>query len=386
MRKLFRTIKYLVIGDVHLGSERTKTVFIIKNLDEFFDNYRDDGRFANIDTIYIAGDLFDKSLSLTSDDAYEILLWMGRLMRFCYRRKIALRVLRGTPSHDREQSKLSEVMYHFMVKSDQDFDFKYVDTLFIEKNEKLGLNILYVPDEWNSNNDTTLQQVKELMRSEGLNQLDIAVMHGSFKYQLPFAPPSVPMHDESAYLALVKYNISIGHVHEFSVFDRIVAEGSFDRLNHGSEDPKGGVLFTIDENGSRYEFIENKTAKVYKTIELKNKDLEKSLAQISKGTLKLPMDSYVRIKTTKDHPVYQAFSEVQAKFPSFNFTKLTKEDERDNYELIASTVSLDNGYVPIHIHRDNIVNLVTETIMSKHVLTERQKLLLNRTLEQTNAQ
>lgn len=386
MRKLFRTVKYLVIGDVHLGSERTKTCFIIKNLDDFFDNYRDDSRFANIDCIFIAGDLFDKSLTLTSDDAYDILSWMGRLMRFCWRRKIALRILRGTPSHDREQSQLSEVMYDFMVHSNQDFDFKYVDTLFIEKNEKLGLNILYIPDEWNSSNDATLQQVKELMKDEELQELDIAVMHGSFKYQLPFAPPSVPMHDEAAYLALVKYNISIGHVHEFSTFDRIVAEGSFDRLNHGSEDPKGGVLFTIDENGSRYEFIENRMAKIYKTIELKNKDLEKSLAQISKGTNKLPMDSYVRIKTTKDHPVYQAFAEVQSKFPSFNFTKLTKEDERDNYELIASTVSLDNGYVPIYIHRDNIVSLVTETIMSKHVLTERQRLLLNRTLEQTNAQ
>lgn len=381
-----RKIQYLVIGDVHLGSDRTKTVFIVKNLDEFFDHYRDDSRFANIDAIFIAGDLFDKSLSLTSDDAYEILLWMGRLMRFCYRRKIALRILRGTPSHDREQAKLSEVMYHFMKKSNQDFDFKYVDTLHIEKNEKLGLNILYVPDEWNSNNDVTLQQTKELMKSEDLHELDIAIMHGSFKYQLPFAPPSVPMHDEAAYLSMVKYHISIGHVHEFSTFDRIVAEGSFDRLNHGTEDPKGGVLFTIDENGSRYEFIENHNAKVYKTIDLKHKDVDRSIIQVGKAVQKLPMDSYIRIKTTKDHPLYQAFGELQNKFPNFNFSKLTKEDEQDAYELIANTVNLDNGYVPIHIHRDNIVGLVTETIMSKHKLTERQQLLLNRTLEQTNAQ
>ena len=381
-----KPIRYLVISDVHLGNGRTKTRFIVQNLDEFFDHYRKDSRFAHIDAIFIAGDLFDKSLSLTSDDAYEILSWMGRLMRFCFNQSIALRILRGTLSHDREQAKLSEVMYDYFVKAGQPFDFKYVDTLCVEKNEKLNLNILYIPDEWNAKNEVTLQQAKDLLVAESLGQYDIAIMHGSFKYQLPYAPASIPMHDEESYLSIVKYNISVGHVHEFSQYGRIVAEGSFDCLNHGSEGAKGGVLFTIDDQGSRFEFIENKRSKIYKTIELKHKDVDKSMAHISKIVFKYPADSYIRIKTTKDHPLYKAFTELQNQFPSYNFEKLTKEDEADSYELIAQTVNLGDGYVPIHIHRDNIVQLLKETILNKHVLTETQQRLLNSTLEQTNAQ
>lgn len=380
------TIDYLVISDIHLGAEKTATSFIIKNLDEFFDNYRNDSRFAKLKAIFIAGDLFDRSLSMTSDAAWDILSWLGRLMRFCHRNKIILRILKGTPSHDREQSKLSTMMYEMMEKNGKSFDFKYVDTLYIEKHEGMGLSILYVPDEWNSSNDVTLKQVKELMKEEDLQQVDIAIMHGSFRYQLPGAPDTIPKHNEDEYLSLVKHYINIGHVHEFSVFERIVSQGSFDRLNHGTEVAKGGTVMSISPDGNSFDFIENKNAKVYKTIEIRHKDVDRSMEQVRKVIAKMPDDSHIRIKTMKDHPLYKAFEELKNHFPMINFTKIAKEDEKDQYELISNVVNLDSEYTPINIHKDNIVSLLTETILNKHQLSEIQRNILRVTLEQAKNQ
>ena len=44
-----------------------------------------------------------------------------------------------------------------------------------------------------------------------------------------------------------------------SVFERILAQGSFDRLAHNEEEDKGGIVVTIDKvNGNHsYRFIKN---------------------------------------------------------------------------------------------------------------------------------
>lgn len=377
-----RKLTYLVLGDVHLGHEKNKTVEIIRNLDEYFGWYTDKSPFANVDAIFIAGDLFDRLLNFPSTDSHEIQLWLGRLMRFCARRKIVLRLLEGTPSHERKQSKISEIIFSFLEDKP---DFRYIDTLHVEYIEALGIRVLYVPDEWTASTDLTLRQAKELIANEGVDQVDIAIMHGAFGYQLPMAPATVPRHNEGEYLSLVKHFINIGHVHNFTTYERIIAEGSFDRIAHGEEEPKGGTLMTISPQGDSFDFVENKRAKIFKTIELRSTDVDKSMEQIRKVLAKIPDDSYVRIKSTKDHPVYQAFEELKTKFPMFNFSKTTKEDEQDVYDLINAAVTLDASYIPVHIHRDNIVSLVRDAVINKYSLTDAQLGILNSTLESTNA-
>lgn len=380
-----KKVKILYLSDIHLGNERNKASSIIKNLDNFFDHYTDNSRFANIDAIMLAGDLFDKGLSFSSTATFESLEWMGRLMRFCYRRKIALRILRGTISHDREQPKVSEIIYRQMKEAGKDFDFRYVDTLCVEFMEKIQRNVLFVPDEWNADNAVTLKQVKQLMAEMNLKTVEVATMHGSFKYQLPGAPETIPMHSEPDYLSLVTEHIGIGHVHKYSVFEHIVPQGSFDRLAHGEEEPKGGVLVTLSDSGPFHEFIENKGAKIFKTVEVKHKDVDRSMEQLRKAVRNLPDDSYVRVKTTKDHPLYRAFDMVQKEFFNLNFEKKSIEEIEDDYELISSMTSSDFGYTAIPIHRDNIIGLITDAVNNKRVLNPEQKLILQQTLEQINA-
>lgn len=290
-------ISYLTISDIHLGNKRNKTYDICKNIDRFFDNYTNKSIFTNLDIIFIGGDLFDKLLEFNSDDVYESISLLYRLMSFCSRNNIKLRILEGTPSHDWKQSKIANILN---INTFEKLDYKYIDSLSIEYIKDLDISVLYVPDEWTDSAAKTYEQVKVLLKNNSLNQVDLCMMHGLFNYQLKDMPNNIIKHDEDNYLSITKYYINIGHIHTFSFHDRILAQGSLDRIGHNEEEPKGGIVCNIFKNGEmNFNFIENKNAKIFKTIEFKNNDLEKNKKKLKKLLIGLPLDSYVRIKAKK---------------------------------------------------------------------------------------
>ena len=372
-----KDIKYLVISDIHLG-KKDRTAEIVRNLNIFFSHYSTSSQFSDMDIIFIAGDLFDCLLDMAGEDIHEVSIWLGSLMHFCARHEIKLRILEGTPSHDWKQSRISETIAKLL---EIPLDFKYIDTLYVEKFDDLNISCLYVPDEWTASTDLTLDQVKDLMESNNLAHVDIAIMHGMFGFQKPPAAHNIPCHDEASYLSLVTRFINIGHVHKYSTFERILAQGSFDRLAMGEEEPKGGIVCSLSNlHGDSFQFIENKGAKIYKTIVLKFKDLDKSLLQIERAINKIPNNSFVRIKATKDHPVYIAFDDLKVKFPMYNFTKKSLEDDEEDILVINKSIDLGADYTPITISKENVVDLLTTEICGKYTLTEKQLALLNKTL------
>lgn len=377
-----KDITYLVMSDNHLGSKRNTTKEMVDKLDIFFDHYTSKSQFTSVDMIILAGDLYDSLLDYSNGDVYIITLFLGRLMGFCSRHDIKLRILKGTPSHDWDQPKNSETVYKLI---DKPFDFKYIDTLHIEYIKDFDLYMLYVPDEWTASTELTLSQVKELMYAQNIKQVDIAIMHGAFLHQMPPAARNAPVHDAATYLSIVKHFISIGHIHTHSVFERIIAQGSFDRVAHGEEEPKGAVLCRISEkDGNSFSFIENKGAKIFKTIILKSKNLDNSLIQVEKVLAKIPENSYVRIKATKDHPLYVAFDDLKLKFPMYFFTKTNLEDEEDQNTIVNNAITLDQVYCPVTINRENIVSLIMTEVNSKYSLEPKKIELLNQLLIQNN--
>lgn len=374
-------VNYLVISDVHLGSRRNTTKEIIGNLDAFLDDYSPSSKFVSLDIIFIAGDLFDSQLNFSSNDVDYIILWLERLYRFCDTHRIKLRILEGTPSHDRGQSKILDTVHTVMKLG---IDFRYMKTICIEYMEDLDLRVLYIPDEATGSADATLKQVKLLLAEEGLTRVDVAIMHGMFGYQLGNIPNKSQCHSEVEYLEIVESFINIGHVHTFSVYERILAEGSFDRLSHGQEEAKGGILCTIAATGrNTFQFIENKNAKIFKTIKLNKNDLDKSLAYIDKQVKGIKEGSYIRIMAKKNHPVYQAFQELQLLYPYLNMEKSSEEDHDQESQLINSAVQLSTEYIPISISKENVVGLLTDEIRKKTLLTARQQELLADILEKT---
>lgn len=357
---LIKPVRSLILSDIHLGHRRNSTVDIIKNLEIFFDHYKPR---SDLDILFLAGDVFDTLLDLASEDSIEIHFWIKRLCVYCAENRIKLRVLEGTRSHDWNQSEL----FNTIQALDQiPVDLKYISKLSIEYMEDLGLHVLYIPDEWHPNPNETLKQVKALMGELGLMMVDIAIMHGQFKYQLPKAASSAPCHDEVAYLSLVRYFISIGHIHTHSVYEHILSQGSFDRLSHNEEEPKGGIetLIRPDET-MEFWFRENKMAKTFMTLNLRQMDIDQSIAFIERKVKKLRPGSYVRIKAKHSHPAIIGFDEVKKLFPYFILSKKVV-DEETSVTPLAEVAEED--YKPLILTPTNLAPVLLEAVQANNSL------------------
>jgi DNA repair exonuclease SbcCD nuclease subunit len=354
-------VNILTISDIHLGHQRNNTADIIRNLNLVID---DNYETSELDIIFLAGDVFDRLLTFQEDCIPEITLWIERLLRLCDKYNITLRVLEGTPSHDWKQSKNFEPIFSSMHSN---CDFKYVDTLSIEYIDKFKIHVLYVPDEWDKDPANTLQQVKNLLKDRNIEKVDFAVMHGNFEFQLPSFIKKIPRHDSQEYLDFVKHYIFIGHIHTFSSLDRIIAQGSFDRLSHGEEEPKGYVKATVDlqTNERNFFFIENKNARVYKTIELMNENLDENLQFIKSKVKDLPINACVRIKSEKNNPILSNMNLLVNLFPTITWTKLVIAE--DEVERSSELIQSDVDYDPITINQSNIVSLLLDRLNAKSI-------------------
>lgn len=164
------------MSDLHLGAKKNTAAEIIKNIKiEFPDN----SETGLLDIIFIAGDVFDGLLALPDEDVVVIDLLIAYMLNLCVKHNIILRILDGTKSHDWYQS---ERFISIAKLTQSSADVKYIKDLSIEYIEELGINVLYVPDEWDSSTDKTLEQVHSLLKAKGLTQVDYAVMHGMFDF------------------------------------------------------------------------------------------------------------------------------------------------------------------------------------------------------------
>ena len=355
--KISEALYMASISDVHTGHKRNTTPEILSNLRAAFP---DNAETAKLDIIWIAGDFFDSLLSQSDPYLYDIVIWVSEFLRTCKKYGIIVRVLRGTPSHDWDQPMLFAIMNE---AAQIGADIKYVRDLSIEYIERFGITVLYVPDEWSTSSEETLSQVHELLRAKGLDQVDYAIMHGQFEYQLP---PHVKAqkHDSQAYLAIVRRLIFIGHVHIFSTLDRIVAQGSFDRLNHGEESPKGHVRALVRADGE-YElsFVENKNAKKFVTIRCLGLSLEETIAKADEVCAKLPEGSFVRIETEHDNPVASNMLMLIRRHPHVNWSEMVLRGNEQQEKVVEEIEKLID-FTPITITRDNVVDLLIQRIVS----------------------
>ena len=343
-------LRMAVVSDIHLGNRRNTAAEITKNL---YVAFPDNAETGQLDLIVIAGDTYDDLLSLPHDDVVEVDLWIAYMLQLCAKHDIVLRVLKGTPSHDWEQPRRFVDLENLLKTG---VDLRYVRDLSIEYIEKLGVTALYVPDEWNSENDKTYEEVLGLMRAKGLDHVDYAFMHGQFEHQIP-AAHKAPTHNAQNYLAIVRQLIFIGHVHIPSALDRIHAQGSFDRLFHGEEHPKGHLRAVVWPNGEReITFVENLGAKRFVTIGCVGLTLEETLQKLDRQVGHLPDGSYVRVEANEDNPVFSNMEVLIRRYPTYVWGKLVRVlDEKEDLEKLVEEESL---YVPITLTKENIGDLL----------------------------
>lgn len=358
---IFSSLKLASISDIHLGNPRNDASFIINNLYKAFPR---NAKTASLDVLVIAGDVYDRLLTLPQEETHEIDKWIIYTLKLAKDYDIDIWLVRGTNSHDRDQSK------RFVLLNDSlniGANLYYRDVLDIVWMPKFGINVLFVPDEWLGNDpDKTLEQVYAEMADRGISKVDFAVMHGQFEYQLP-AVVKAPKHSSQAYLAIVKYLIFIGHVHIFTQNDRIIAQGSFDRISHGEEGPKGHVVATVrSEDDFEIEFVENEGARTFKSIDCQDLDLAQCDELITEVVKNVEAFSFIRVRANKGNPILQAEKHYSDLNPLINWTF---EPNKDSAKVLQQQLDLQKAvvYTPIVILRDNIEQLVANKLNEQNV-------------------
>lgn len=351
-------LRILSISDIHLLHRNNKTQFIINNLNKYVCN---DEMLSKVDILFIAGDLFDGPVAFNNEDIGIVNIWVAKLLHKCKRYNVCLRVLEGTPSHDMGQSKIFTNLNEILFKGTTGVDLQYVKTLSVEYIERFGINVLYVPDEWNHDNYDTYIEVKEILKNKGLEKVDFAVMHGQFEYQLADVVKKHVKHDSALYLEMVRHLIFIGHVHKYSNMDRIYSHGSFDRLAHNEEEAKGFIYATVYKDGNyNCKFIENKTARIYKTVKCTSDDTEANMLKIDKAAAKLPDESFIRIMADKTNPIMNAEEVLKTRWPNLNWSFTKAKEKEDKSVTIA--YHEEEKYTPIIINKESIRNLLIPRI------------------------
>lgn len=358
---IFSSLKIASISDVHLGNPRNEAQFIIDNLYRAFPRNADT---ASLDVLVIAGDFYDRLLTLPQEESHQIDKVIIYLLRLCKDYDIELWIVRGTNSHDRDQT-LRFVLLNELYSIGANLVYRdYLDIVWMPK---FGINVLFVPDEWNGNDpDKTLEQVYQEMKIREISKVDFAVMHGQFEYQLP-PVVKAPKHNSQAYLAIVKYLIFIGHVHIFTTNERIIAQGSFDRIAHNEEGPKGHVRAIVRaEDDFEIEFVENTGARIFKTVNCYDYDLKTCEELILEAARQIPEYSFLRVRADKGNPILQAEKHYTDNNPLLHWAF---EPNKDSEKAIQKQIELQKAeiYTPILITHENIVDLVEDKLAARGV-------------------
>ena len=312
------TFKFLAISDIHLGHSRTKTSFIINNLKTVIN--RD--ILSEIDMLIIAGDLFDHAICYSDDSVFEIQKWLIYLINLCSLNDVSIRILEGTPLHDRNQAKHVRALSSHLKSP---VDILYVDKVWVEKNEKYGLNLLYVPDEWKPDPDQTWLDVKEELSSNGLEKVDLSIMHGMFEHQVPIGCKVKP-HSNSRYESITDRYIIVGHVHHPTFYGKIIAPGSFDRLKHGNEESKGcwKVAMSKSRRSDKITFMENVNAKEYISVDCRKLSFDAAIEKLS--SIDAKPDSFIKIVTNVTDNTWSILEWCKKKYFNYNWSSVIKDN------------------------------------------------------------
>ena len=314
-----------------MGHANTPTSHIIACLHDIFP---DNLLTQELDVIIIAGDLFDRQLQLAEDVVFEIHQWMCFFLGLCKKYDITLIVLEGTPSHDWKQSEwFNQINLEYSIGA----DVHYVKTLDIVYFEKFGIDILFIPDEWSGSCEDTKQQVISLLSQKKMTHVDFTVMHGVFPHQMPkHTHNKIDMHDPIYYSEITRRLVFVGHVHLTSQWQNILSAGSTTRLVHGEEGPKGHFRIVSKADSNQIDFIVNKRAMKYITVDATDKAAQdvKDLLKSTIALLKSQVGA-IRVLCRSNDPAVEIVAAIKESTPLISWT-VTKPKKETKLTLLSS--------------------------------------------------
>lgn len=344
-------MKFLWSSDQHTLHNKTPTKHILQNMSHFLMKAHN---LSETNLVMFGGDFMDRLVETNNGDFLKVLEWSDKFLAECAKENVIVRFLEGTTSHDWEQQK------HFRLKLFPNLNAKYVNTLSIEIIPELdNLSILYVPD--NLSGSHTPDKIWELALDElakhHLTSVDFVMIHGGFRHQLP-EKGWRHAHMIERWKTIVNYAIFAGHIHIPCIREKdlFYCSGSFDRIRHGEEHPKGGLVGTLDKVSKKLniEFWENKRAMPYVTLKLSPEwDLERTVTYIT-GFIrksKLIPGGHIKLRGGAPGLINPLLLEFAKQFPSIHFEA---DNETEEGLLVDDTLYETDTYKGVTLTKENL--------------------------------
>ena len=370
-------IKGIVLSDIHFGHSNTPTEHIIRNIEKLVNKPE---LLKEIDIIWFSGDVFDHGLDFNDPNIYRILAWFKALAALAKEYDVIIEFLYGTPSHDKRQSAFFEFVNNLF---DIGANVTYVSELSIIYNEKLKIHVLYIPDRARSNSSITWRDVCRLLEDRKLKQVDFAITHGFFDFQLPeLALSSTDHHLSEAYSKIVKYAIFNGHDHTPKHSLNIWVPGSLDRLRHGEEEDKGMLFFETMGDGIDVKFIKNYGAMKFITLRFDNNETVEDVIEYIDAKVNNDPMAFVRIVAPRESLTFHIGEQLEKVYPRYRITFEEPDREKEkSIGAIATIAENANALSAISLTknnlRDELLSMVDEV---KPEITPLAKFLLNEVL------
>lgn len=341
---------FITISDVHHGH---KPYDEMKN--EF---YAEGGFFDILDSsvsepefigIGILGDWFDKKLDVNDLKAKLAISIIADIVSRCMPYNKQIIILRGTYSHDLNQLDIFRE-WNLMYSGIQ-----LVNTL---SECKFGpLKVLCIPEEYPLDQD-------DYYRESFSKKYDAIFGHGFFDQncfdsnEAEKTMPRMPIFSSDLFKDLAPITI-FGHDHTHkNFFGKIWYNGSFSRLCHGEEGPKGFLYIEWNKKKPIATFIENELAPLFITVVLD--------VIMLKSKLDISFESIVSVveNTKKKLKAKELKVKVTPKFASeyTHFLEIAKTyfASKDGYKFETGRLDkLKDGKV-IEIEEDQSEKVVTE--------------------------
>jgi DNA repair exonuclease SbcCD nuclease subunit len=251
--------KIVIINDIHFGIKDSKRLY--DELHQFTDYIESNP----VDMVMFNGDFFDLKLAVGDLATFYAMSFFQKVITICKEKKIIVRMIQGTRSHDLNQLCLFEPFTR-----DRDIDFKIYET--VQEEEILGKKILFLPEEYPENFKTYYDEYKT-------KKYDILFGHGTWDF-LSFGAEKkesakgvrqAPIFIFDEWQETLKEGVAVfGHIHGRTIHkDKVFYPGSFTRWGYGELGDRGFSVLTVDDSSWSLEFINNTEAPIYSTASVK---------------------------------------------------------------------------------------------------------------------
>ena len=257
------TVRGLCISDIHFGLPASPRIYeelsIVK---DFIETHE-------LDVIHINGDFFDRKLSFSEPAALLGMQFFYEIRELCIKKKIKLRVIHGTMSHERNQTEM------FNKFATSYLDMRVINSV-TEEELFPGFNVLYVPEEYPINADEYYSEYKN-------KEYSAIMMHGMWDFlamnsmieeanRTDFQTAPIFKYDE--WKQCVPHGMIIcGHIHSRHIYrKKIFYPGSFSAWDFSDLSERGFAYYEYNTKKQFYkvQYINNTMCPTFGTVTLDN--------------------------------------------------------------------------------------------------------------------